>query len=81
MAIKKGTAGADTIFGMGSADQLFGLAGNDHLYGRAGNDLLDGGRGLDWIDGGLRPRQAQLGQRRRGSVRARGLRQFGGQPA
>jgi serralysin len=47
MAIKNGTAGADTLIGTNVADQLFGKDGNDILKGLAGPDLLDGGNGTD----------------------------------
>jgi Ca2+-binding RTX toxin-like protein len=47
MAIKHGTAGADTLAGTAGADQLFGEAGNDVLKGLAGPDTLDGGGDTD----------------------------------
>src|ERR671912_2993053 len=47
MAIKHGTAGADTLIGNSVADQLFGEAGNDVLKGLAGADTLDGGGDTD----------------------------------
>jgi Ca2+-binding RTX toxin-like protein len=50
MAIKHGTAGADTITGTADADQLFGEGGNDVLKGSAGPDTLDGGAGRDTAD-------------------------------
>ena len=50
MAIKHGTAGADTLIGTSVADQLFGEAGNDVLKGLAGADTLDGGEGRDTAD-------------------------------
>jgi Ca2+-binding RTX toxin-like protein len=49
MAIKHGTAGADTITGTSLADQLFGEGGNDVLKGLAGPDTLDGGEGRDAV--------------------------------
>lgn len=52
MAIKRGTAGNNTIQGTTLADQLYGLAGNDILYGLAQNDKLYGGDGLDTLYGG-----------------------------
>jgi Ca2+-binding RTX toxin-like protein len=50
MAIKHGTAGADTLAGTAGADQLFGEGGNDVLRGLAGPDTLDGGDGRDTAD-------------------------------
>ena len=50
MAIKNGTAGADTLIGTTLADQLFGKGGNDILKGLAGPDKLDGGEGTDTAD-------------------------------
>jgi Ca2+-binding RTX toxin-like protein len=50
MAIKHGTAGADTLVGTLGADQLFGEGGNDLLKGGAGADLLDGGGDTDTVD-------------------------------
>jgi Ca2+-binding RTX toxin-like protein len=47
MAIKHGTAGADTLIGTSVADHLFGEAGNDVLKGLAGADTLDGGGDTD----------------------------------
>ncbi len=52
-----GTAGANTLSGMGADDILRGFNGddileggenNDYLYGGRGADVLDGGNGLDW---------------------------------
>jgi Ca2+-binding RTX toxin-like protein len=50
MAIKNGTAGADTLTGTAGADQLFGKDGNDILKGLAGPDLLNGGSDRDTAD-------------------------------
>jgi VCBS repeat-containing protein len=56
-----GTAGSDSMRGLGgndelhggaSADRLDGGSGNDHLYGEDGDDVLDGGDGNDYVDGG-----------------------------
>jgi Ca2+-binding RTX toxin-like protein len=52
MAIKHGTAGADTLVGTSIDDQLFGEAGNDVLKGLFGRDTLDGGKGRDTADFG-----------------------------
>ena len=63
MALKKGTAGNDTISGTTAADDIYGYAGNDHLTGNSGNDRIWGGDGGDrvladagndqvWGDGG-----------------------------
>ena len=53
MAVKRGTALANTLIGTAVADQLYGLAGNDILKGLAGNDYLDGGVGKDLMYGGV----------------------------
>ena len=47
MAIKTGTAGADTLVGTGGDDTLNGLGGDDQLTGGKGPDLLVGGAGKD----------------------------------
>lgn len=47
-----GTAGADTISGLGLDETLNGWAGNDRLNGNVGNDTLDGGLGADTMYGG-----------------------------
>jgi Ca2+-binding RTX toxin-like protein len=52
MAIFRGTAAADRIFGGAEADQILGLEGNDRLYGMAGNDVIYGGPGDDVMIGG-----------------------------
>jgi Ca2+-binding RTX toxin-like protein len=52
MAIKRGTAGNDTITGTALADDLYGLAGNDSLKGLAGADRLWGGSGIDALFSG-----------------------------
>ena len=54
MAIKRVTAGSDTITGTAFADDLFGLAGNDSLKGLAGADRLWSGTGVDAIFAGDR---------------------------
>ena len=48
-----GSAGADTIGGLGGNDTIYGLAGNDTLNGGAGNDTLDGGAGANSLIGGV----------------------------
>ena len=61
MAVKTGTALANTLNGTATEDTLYGLAGNDtlngfdgndHLFGGDGNDFLTGGRGSDELNGG-----------------------------
>src|SRR3954470_20054477 len=47
-----GTAGADTISGLGGRDHLYGGAGNDTLLGGAGDDSLHGDAGADIMFGG-----------------------------
>ena len=47
-----GTAGADTISGLGGRDHLYGLAGNDTLFGGDGNDAMHGDAGADTMFGG-----------------------------
>ncbi len=53
MAIRRGTAGNDTLYGTVRDDRLSGLAGNDFLYGRHGDDILRPGTGSDTLDGGF----------------------------
>lgn len=60
MAIRNGTARADTLFGTSGEDRLFGGKGNDLIYGgKTSNwydtdagDLIDGGAGNDRLYGG-----------------------------
>src|SRR5882672_2230341 len=47
-----GTAGADTISGLGGRDHLYGGAGNDTLLGGAGDDAMHGDAGADIMFGG-----------------------------
>ena len=47
-----GTTGDDSIFGEGGNDYLVGYAGNDTLDGGEGNDVLSGGPGVDSLSGG-----------------------------
>jgi len=47
-----GTAGADTISGLGGRDHLYGGAGNDTLFGGAGDDAMHGDAGADIMFGG-----------------------------
>ena len=51
MVIKRGSNGADTLYGTTAADTLYGFAGNDSLWGRAGNDALWGSLGNDRLFG------------------------------
>jgi Ca2+-binding RTX toxin-like protein len=51
VAIKKGNALANKIFGTANGDVLFGFAGNDALYGGLGDDVLYGGTGNDVLYG------------------------------
>jgi Ca2+-binding RTX toxin-like protein len=51
MALKRGTAGSDTLTGTGSADDIYGLGGNDGPYGGGGKDRLYGGTGIDALFG------------------------------
>jgi Ca2+-binding RTX toxin-like protein len=51
-AVRRGTAGNDTLIGTAAADRLYGYAGHDGLYGGAGDDRLYGGPGWDHIYGG-----------------------------
>ena len=59
--VRRGTTGADTLFGDGSNDTILGDAGNDSLVGNAGDDsiqgdadsdILRGNAGLDSLYGG-----------------------------
>lgn len=52
MAIKRGTAGKNSLTGTSLADQIFGFGGADVLLSLGGNDLLDGGTGADRMTGG-----------------------------
>ena len=47
-----GTAGDDTISGLGGSDGIQGAAGDDMIYGGIGFDTLSGGDGDDSMDGG-----------------------------
>jgi hypothetical protein len=51
MAVRRGTAGNDTLTGTSTADSLLGLAGNDRLRASGGDDVLDGGAGNDQLRG------------------------------
>jgi len=51
MAVRRGTAGNDTLIGTSATDSLLGLTGNDRLRGGAGNDALDGAAGADQLRG------------------------------
>lgn len=46
-----GTAGADSIAGIGSHDAMNGAGGNDTMTGANGNDTLTGGAGNDLLRG------------------------------
>jgi Ca2+-binding RTX toxin-like protein len=47
-----GTAGVDSLRGLGGDDLLQGLDGADRLRGDDGNDVLEGGAGNDALEGG-----------------------------
>jgi hypothetical protein len=47
-----GSAGMDTIRGIGDRDWISGRAGDDALIGFTGDDTLDGGKGNDLLVGG-----------------------------
>ena len=46
-----GSAGDDSIDGLGRSDLICGLAGNDNLSGGLDNDEIDGGSGDDEVVG------------------------------
>ncbi len=48
-----GSAGNNTLDGLGGADTIIGGAGNDTLKGAPGDDTLNPGLGNDVIDGGI----------------------------
>ena len=48
-----GTAGVDSLGGLGGNDLLDGLAGDDWLVGGEGDDVLRGGAGSDTLEGGV----------------------------
>jgi peptidoglycan/xylan/chitin deacetylase (PgdA/CDA1 family) len=50
-AVKKGSAGPDSVVGTPRADTIAGLAGGDSLYGKSGRDRLLGGPGDDRLRG------------------------------
>lgn len=52
MALKRGTAGNDTLDGTARPDLIFGLDGNDVLSGLDGDDIIYGGNGADQLFGG-----------------------------
>jgi Ca2+-binding RTX toxin-like protein len=52
VAIQKGTAAKNSIYGTASADTQYGYGGNDYIEGRGGNDKMYGGDGLDRLFGG-----------------------------
>ena len=47
-----GSAGNDTVYGVGGNDTINGFGGSDYLYGGAGVDRIDGGLGNDALYGG-----------------------------
>ncbi|WP_136419243.1 calcium-binding protein [Herbaspirillum sp. ST 5-3] len=50
---QNGTAGADTISGLGGySNSINGLEGNDSIYGQEKSDVLSGGAGNDYLNGG-----------------------------
>ncbi len=56
----EGTAGDDSLQGLGGADWMVGGAGNDRFYGHGGADRFDGGPGIDGVEGLGDSRNAQL---------------------
>jgi Ca2+-binding RTX toxin-like protein len=52
LAIQKGTAANNSIYGTANADTQYGYGGNDYIEGRGGNDKIYGGDGLDRLLGG-----------------------------
>jgi Ca2+-binding RTX toxin-like protein len=51
MAVIKGDAGDNVLFGTRESDSLSGFGGDDRLYGLRGNDEIDGGEGADQMFG------------------------------